>query len=318
MKPKLLVFLFFIASVAIFAQTPVGLWTFDASDDLLHATIGADLVADSSSEYSAIAGPVAGNGALKNNQYHFFSLTHGIPANGGGTKVNAYSIKMDFKVPGITSYNSFWQTTNVDPYDGDFWIKPNATIGVSAIAWSTNTISIDTWYRLVFTYSGTTAKFYINGVLWGENSSLSVDSRFALSPVMLIFADDDGESEIFHCAELALYDVTLTPEQITTLGDPTTAAGISDYAINNSNFEQNYPNPFSDTTVFNYTVNDENNVSFQLLDITGRIIYKTDLGSKDQGRYSFELNAENITNGVYIAKLKIGNQINTRQVIVSK
>jgi len=318
MKTKLLISLFFIASAAMFAQTPVGLWTFDDSSDLLNATTGNDLVADSSTGYSAIPGPVAGNGALKNNQYHFFSLTHGIPANGGGTKVNAYSIKMDFKVPGITQYNSFWQTTNVDPYDGDFWIKGNGTIGVTAIAWSTNTVSIDTWYRLVFTYSGTTAKFYINGELWGENSSLTVDDRFALSPVMQLFADDDGESEIFHCAELALYDVTLTPEQVTSLGNPTTVAGINDYAFNSPNFGQNYPNPFSDTTVFNYTVNNENLVSFQLLDITGRIINEIDLGSKNQGSYSFKLNAENITNGVYVAKLKIGNQINTRQIIVSK
>ena len=324
MKTKLLLLIVFIALFADFAanaQVPArkGWWKFDDPTNLMKATIGNDLV-PSGTGIVAIDGPSAGNGAIFNPRDNYFSLDHGILPNGGGLKVNVYSIQVDFSVADITGYNSFWQTGAPNDFDGDLFIKGGGIIGLTDLGWSTEAIAADTWYRLIFTYDGSVARFYINGVLWVEKTGLAVDSRFALAPIMSMFADDDGETKNKNCSEISIWDVALTQADATLLGDASTVlTSVNRYQKrDNSDLDQNYPNPFNSTTKFQYQVQKTGDVSLRILDLTGREISVINEGVKSAGNHSVDINAGDLKRGTYFVQMTSNGRKSTRKMVVAK
>jgi hypothetical protein len=92
-----------------------------------------------------------------------------------------------------------------------------------------------------------------------------------------------------------------------------------------SNFylSQNYPNPFNPTTKIKYKIPSTNqeesrnlNVQLKIYDLLGREI-KT-LINKEQppGEYEIELNCAELSSGIYFYKLKAGNFIQTKKMIL--
>jgi hypothetical protein len=92
-------------------------------------------------------------------------------------------------------------------------------LGLSALGWSTNTVEPEVWYRWGY-FLSTTYKGYVNGELWIEKLGIEIDSRTPLQiaelPISLSMTWRRSE---IHCAELAVWDVELTPEQVAELGD---------------------------------------------------------------------------------------------------
>lgn len=313
------------ASQPMFPQ-PKGLWKFDDPANLMLASIGNDLIPEATVTHTAATGPSDDNGAIVDGFYQSLAMNHGIEANGGGTMVNVYSMQIDFKAIGTSpSYYSFFQTGATNSGDGDLFIKWSAgtgVVGLSALGWSTNKVNPETWYRLVVTSSGDTYKVYINGELWVEKTGILTDSRHALQIINLphIFADDDGEEGVYHCSELAVWDVELTPEQVAELGDATGGGtGIREpNASNNSLLGQNFPNPFAVSTVFPYTIRETGNVIFKVLDLTGKQLRVVSQGNMTPGDYKLDLNSENLVNGIYYLQMISNNQSTVRKMVVSK
>ena len=313
------------ASQPMFPQ-PKGLWKFDDPANLMLASIGNDLIPEATVTHTAATGPSDDNGAIVDGFYQSLAMNHGIEANGGGTMVNIYSMQIDFKAIGTSpSYYSFFQTGATNSGDGDLFIKWSAgtgVVGLGALGWSTNKVNPETWYRLVVTSSGDTYKVYINGELWVEKTGILTDSRHALQIINLphIFADDDGEEGVYHCSELAVWDVELTPEQVAELGDATGGGtGIREpNASNNSLLGQNFPNPFAVSTVFPYTIRETGNVIFKVLDLTGKQLRVVSQGNMTPGDYKLDLNSENLVNGIYYLQMISNNQSSVRKMVVSK
>ena len=313
------------ASQPMFPQ-PKGLWKFDDPANLMLATIGNDLIPEATVTHTAANGPADGNGAIVDGFYQSLAMNHGIEANGGGSLVNVYSMQIDFKAIGTSpSYYSFFQTGATNSGDGDLFIKWTAgtgVVGLSALGWSTNKVNPETWYRLLVTSSGNTYKIYINGELWVEKTGILTDSRHALQIANLphIFADDDGEEGVYHCSELAVWDVELTPEQVAELGDATGGGtgirGIN--ALKNSLLGQNFPNPFAVSTVFPYSIRESGDVVFKVLDLTGKQLKVISEGNKTPGDYKLDLNSENLVNGIYYLQMISNNQSSVRKMVVSK
>lgn len=313
------------ASKPLFPE-PKGKWNFDDEANLMKAAVGNDLVPAGSVTHTAVTGPEDGNGAIADSYYQSLVMNHGIAANGGGSRVNIYSMMIDFKAIGTDpGYYSFFQTGATNSGDGDLFIKwgsaSSGVVGLGALGWSTNTVEPEKWYRLVVTSSGTTYKVYINGELWVEKAGIEMDSRHALQIEELpnIFADDDGEEGEYHCAELAVWDVELTPEQVAELGAVNTATGLSDgLRTDNVLLEQNYPNPFAQITTFRYTLQDDGDVLFRVLDLTGKQISVTTESGKAAGCYSMEVNASELSNGIYYVQMITNGMTSVRKMMVLK
>ena len=79
-----------------------------------------------------------------------------------------------------------------------------------------------------------------------------------------------------------------------------------------------YPNPFSNQTNVYYTIEDMDNVSVRLYSITGQEVYSNDFGMQTSGKHNFQINGENISAGLYVMNLVIGNKTISYKLSVTK
>lgn len=211
-----------LINLAAIAQVPErkGWWKFDDPANLLKAEIGASLEIIGTQQ--SVEGPIAGNKATQIDPGNFLIMNHGIAANGGGTKVNDYSIQIDFKVPEIGIWHSFFQTDPANSGDAELFTSTANSIGISEIGYSPKGIADNTWYRMIVSVkSGEFFKVYVNGVLWLDGVGRLPDDRFSLASSLLMFADNDAEDGTIICSELAIWNVPLDAAQALSLGGVT-------------------------------------------------------------------------------------------------
>jgi hypothetical protein len=78
----------------------------------------------------------------------------------------------------------------------------------------------------------------------------------------------------------------------------------SNFEIPNSfSLAQNYPNPFNPSTVIQFTVPRQSDVSLKIYDVVGREIATLVEGTKPAGTYSIRLDASRFASGVYFYRL---------------
>ncbi len=318
-------------AITISNQTTIrermGWWKFDDISDLMKAEIGQPLVPTGT--ISSVDGPKAGNLAVEVPLGNYFALTHGIAPNGGGTLVNEYSIQWDFSIPATETWYAFLETTATTSDDADLFIAatenggigriPNS-IGCGSLLYSASTVSADTWYRMLISVkNGEFFRIYINGELWLDSPVIqAIDERYGLAPTIYIFQDGDGDDGTLKCSEIGIWDVALTEAEASALGDANTNPnGINDLqASSYSDLGQNYPNPVSHSTTFPYTVRKTGEVTFRVLDLTGKEIENINAGVKSPGEYKLELNTDKLPNGIYNVQMTTNSGFSIQKMII--
>jgi len=235
MKIKSTVLLLLTSCSIAFAQLPQdglkGYWKFDDASNLEKATVGNNLVLDAltgitPSQQSA-EGPAAGDGAVILPSGVFYRCNHDLEPNGGGTKVNQYTMIFDLKRTESGVWNTLFGTNADNPGGSDDWelfIKSAGNIGVSATGYSYDTIRTNEWYRLVVVADlGNSYKYYLDGQLLQDGGKQALDNRFALSSInelnqVLFLGDNDGEDAPIYVSQIALYDRPLSVEEIENIG----------------------------------------------------------------------------------------------------
>lgn len=210
-----------ITSIFLYASVPerTNWWKFDDPTDLLRAETNYTGSLSLHGTHQSVTGPTSGNGAVMIGQGSYYTLSHLIAANGGGSFVNEYSIQVDFKVSATTSWHCFFQTDPGNTNDGDLFINPSGNIGVAAVGYANNTINAGEWYRLVISVrNGYQFRYFLDGNLILDGNVQEIDGRFSLDNSLLMFADEDGEDGEISCSELSLWDVALTSAEINELG----------------------------------------------------------------------------------------------------
>jgi Icc-related predicted phosphoesterase len=81
---------------------------------------------------------------------------------------------------------------------------------------------------------------------------------------------------------------------------------------------QNYPNPFSQSTIFPYQIQKSGNVSFRILDLTGNEIRYIDEGEKSPGKYNLQINSGKMESGIYFLLMKTDHGTISRKMILSR
>lgn len=172
-----------------------------------------------------------------------FVLPHGAAPNGGGAKVNQYTLILDVMFPaGSTSYRAFWQTDPSNATDADVFVNASQGLGISG-SYQGN-LSAGAWHRVAFTFDLTQRAFgkYIDGtnvltapvgaaplgtnlVQYLDAGTGGVDGRWALEATALLFTDDDNETGVGYVSSIQFHDRVLTAGEIAALGRAN-AAGI--------------------------------------------------------------------------------------------
>lgn len=216
--------LLLLVSTSLFAvEYPAGLvgqWTFDNPDDLTGATVGNDLVLSGS--HQVVSGPGIGDGASQIGVGSFYQCSHDI--SGNPDWVNNFTIVMDVKIPSIGQYYALYQTNYYNSNDGDWWINPNAEVGVNYTGYSDPVIQPEQWYRLAISVElGNHYDYYLDGQLLHSGGQQSYDGRFAIysesnGNQVLFFADNNGEDSLIDVAQILLFDRDLSAEELSGIG----------------------------------------------------------------------------------------------------
>ncbi|MFA6128974.1 MAG: T9SS type A sorting domain-containing protein [Bacteroidales bacterium] len=79
---------------------------------------------------------------------------------------------------------------------------------------------------------------------------------------------------------------------------------------------QNFPNPFSRSTEITYELSNGSDVSFEVMDLTGRKVMDMNKGMMPAGKHTFTLETANLDPGVYFYTLKAGTFVQTKQMVI--
>lgn len=226
------------ASVASAAYVPAGatgLWRFQTSVDKLTATVGTDMQSSNAGNSAWFSGPwttigttadpllYSDGGVVQERSWDHLTVYHGIGgANGGGSYINEYTVVMDYvQTSGQTSWNSLFQTAwNGNANDGDLWTDGAGHIGVGAVGYSTLTYDASKWHRIALSVdNGSFFRVYVDGILFLDGASQSVDGRFSLELDRFnLFADDSWEDQWGLVGTVATWGRALTTDEISQMG----------------------------------------------------------------------------------------------------
>ncbi|MFN0126846.1 MAG: hypothetical protein ACKV19_09205 [Verrucomicrobiales bacterium] len=162
-----------------------------------------------------------------------YIMTHRIAPNGGGERVNQYTLIMDVMIAGSgPGAAAMLQVNPTNSGDGDlFWQGNNYGQGTGGYN-GTGEFVPDTWHRVAAAYNMAATPpvvvKYLNGVFqdnWTANQGLDNDRR-ALLPTALLFADGDAdERRQWWVNSVQIRAGALNGDQLAALGGPE-AAGI--------------------------------------------------------------------------------------------
>jgi hypothetical protein len=163
-----------------------------------------------------------------------YIMEHGIAPNGGGTRVNQFTVIMDVFVaesgPGAASLLQISSINNTD--DGDlFWQGSNFGQGTDGYK-GTGQFTAGAWHRVVAAYdqaaSPPVVTKFVDGIKqddWTANQGLD-NPRRALLPQAVLFADgDQDERREMWVSSIQIRSGKLSDAEAVVLGGPT-AEGI--------------------------------------------------------------------------------------------
>ena len=79
---------------------------------------------------------------------------------------------------------------------------------------------------------------------------------------------------------------------------------------------QNYPNPFKGSTEIAYALTAGSQVSFTVMDLTGRKVMDINQGLMPAGKHTFTLETRNLQAGVYYYTIQAGSFTQTKQMVI--
>jgi hypothetical protein len=88
--------------------------------------------------------------------------------------------------------------------------------------------------------------------------------------------------------------------------------------VRNFSLSSPYPNPFNPTTMISYQMEQSGQVTIQLYTITGQLVQELLNVFNSTGTYSFQLNGDNLSSGVYILRGRLGEQTESRTITLIK
>ncbi|MFQ6114990.1 MAG: T9SS type A sorting domain-containing protein, partial [bacterium] len=106
---------------------------------------------------------------------------------------------------------------------------------------------------------------------------------------------------------------------ITSIRDDELAAEI----LSGFRLEQNYPNPFNSSTSIRFILHKRDYVNLQIYDLLGHLVTTLIDRKMESGEHTIKWNGldthkRGLPSGIYFYRLKVGNKINTRRMLLLK
>lgn len=131
--------------------------------------------------------------------------------------------------------------------------------------------------------------------------------------------------------ELYSYEIPVTVADITSTGNNADnpvyhiyvkgismdfIEGVDNHTPNREVVSTLYPNPTTGTVCFDVTLDRSANVSAEVSNVTGQVVVTHDYGIQTTGSHKLALNSSGLTSGVYFCTFTVGNQKETKKMVV--
>jgi len=93
---------------------------------------------------------------------------------------------------------------------------------------------------------------------------------------------------------------------------------VSENNANNFVLGQNQPNPFNGGSVINYELKEAGKVSFEVMDVTGKVVKAIEQGTQAAGAYKINLNAAEFGAGVYFYSINVNGAKVSKKMIITE
>ena len=200
---------------------------------------------------------------------------------GGTTSTNFYAITEDWD-------EETWNSHTHAQYDSYVW----ASYGFNVNGWHNIDIS-----QLV--------QAWINGDI--ENYGLLIRAQTG-SKFSKFYSKEHSNSTLHPYLEVNYTPVNISDNPI---------------QVKNSNL-QNYPNPFNPTTTISFSITQNSDfVNLEIYNVKGQKVKQLVSSQLSAGQHSVEWNGKNennksVTSGIYYCRLKSGNSVNSKKMILMK
>lgn len=240
----------------------------------------------------------------------------------------------------VENYNYIGWTQDVDG-DGEITLVENLPMAYREIGFSTMpAITVDDDGRVFVAWASTTetydnfdynfkkiwARAYEGGS-WGPFVHVTADIVHIFDESIYTTAAE-GTDDAFY----VFYQADGTPgtaldgdhdyqenRMIVAAVDKTdllTGIGDNEELISAASVSQNYPNPFSGRTTITVNLENNANLSMVVTNMLGQEVMTFERGAVQAGTYFFEVNGENLSEGVYFYTVKADNSFVTKKMVV--
>ena len=184
------------------------------------------------------------------------------------------------------------------------------------IAGNTNAVGepVTTWYTLVFDepylasagdWLGAGFEHYGgSNVQYGESKYTQDNTAFIYGPF-----GSGSAYDWYYTNEVPMVRLNLNPNAVNT---------ISEETVNTTGFEMfpSFPNPTNGVTRVQFRLDRPADVNFDVIDITGKIVYTLDMGTQAPGYNSISVDASEFAAGVYTYTLSVDGERSTDRLMV--
>lgn len=146
-----------------------------------------------------------------------------------------------------------------------------------------------------------------NGFLWphfGLGSATPIDSVIVQWPNGVVDVSTDVPADRYYTFEESM--------GVTSVDDRSKNIPM-DYAL-----RQNYPNPFNLSTTIEFSLPVRSEVRLVLVNMLGQVVKEIATGYFEPGNHQVSLNASDLATGVYFYKLKAGEFVKVKKLVLIK
>ncbi|MBK8947035.1 MAG: Ig-like domain-containing protein [Ignavibacteriae bacterium] len=173
------------------------------------------------------------------------------------------------------------------------------------------------WINIVGVYDGTQAMIYMNGEL--KDTHPNITGIVKAGQVARI--GQDGTHYFNGLIDnVQIYNRGLTAEEVKSLfnGDLLTDIESEKEIPIIYSLEQNYPNPFNPTTKIRFSLPQKSEVTLEVFNVIGEKVDELINTTLNSGLHEVEFKNENLSSGIYFYKLKSGNFVEIKKMVLLK
>ncbi|TVQ15588.1 MAG: T9SS C-terminal target domain-containing protein [Balneolaceae bacterium] len=195
----------------------------------------------------------------------------------------------------------------------------NTSGGITDID-SETTVERNRWYNVTAWYSGADMELYIDGKL---EAFKYWSGAINPSPVDLTIGQIVPNNNQYNfngkIDDIRLYDYALPYDEILRLASVTTSVEDGRNELpQKTHLYQNYPNPFNPATMISFDLKDAGDVSIRVYNMLGQEVGNLVQARMSAGSYSIPFDASALASGLYIYRLKTGNFVHSRKMVLIK